>query len=102
MVALIRRLAHGQGLAAVLGLLGLLLVILTLMSNATADSTQFEQVYGWMLLISAIGLGALAVLIVYNLIELLRRYRSQAPGAGLTLRLAGVFAVLAIVPVALV
>ncbi|HAS50320.1 MAG TPA: two-component sensor histidine kinase [Gammaproteobacteria bacterium] len=102
MAALIRQLARGQGLSVVLGLLGMLLVILTLMSNATTDSTQFEQVYGWMLLISAIGLCALAVLIVYNLIELLRRYRRHAPGAGLTLRLAGVFAVLAIVPVALV
>lgn len=102
MAALIRRLARGQGLSAVLGLLALLLVILVLMSGATTDSTQFEQIYGWLLLTSAVGLGALAVLILYNLIELLRRYRRRAPGAGLTLRLAGIFAVLAIVPVALI
>ena len=75
MATLIRRLARGQGLSAVLGLLALLLVILVLMSGATTDSTQFEQVYGWLLLTSAIGLGALAVLILYNLIELLRRYQ---------------------------
>lgn len=102
MAALIRRLARGQGLTAVLGLLALLLAILVLMSGATTDSTQFEQVYGWLLLISAIGLGALAALIFYNLVELLRRYHRRAPGAGLTLRLAGIFAVLAIVPMALV
>ena len=67
MAALIRRLARGQGLSAVLGLLGLLLVILVLMSGATTDSTQFEQIYGRLLLISAEGLAALAILILYNL-----------------------------------
>jgi hypothetical protein len=57
--------------------------------------------YSWLLLVSAIGLGALAVLILYNLIELIRLYRCRRP-ARLTLRLAGIFAVLAITPVALV
>ncbi len=73
MATLIRRLARGQGLSVVLGLLGLLVIILVLMSGATTNSTHFEQMYGWLLLISAVGLGALAVLILYNLIELLRR-----------------------------
>ncbi|MCP5157977.1 MAG: HAMP domain-containing protein [Gammaproteobacteria bacterium] len=103
MAALIlRRLAHGRGLPAVIALLGVLLVILVLMSGATTDSAQFQQVYGWLLLTSTIGLGALAALILYNLVDLLRRYWGRAPGASLTLRLAGIFAVLAILPVALV
>ncbi|MCB1776085.1 MAG: HAMP domain-containing protein, partial [Candidatus Competibacteraceae bacterium] len=99
---ILRRLARGRGLPAVLALLGVLLIILVLMSGATTDSAQFQQVYGWLLLISAIGLGSLAALILYNLIDLLRRYGRQAPGARLTLRLAGIFAALAIGPVALV
>ena len=102
MAALIRRLASGEGLAPGLLLLGLLLVILVLMGHATTNSAQFGQVYFWLLLISAIGLGALAVLIGYNLIGLIRLYRRRMPGARLTLRLAGIFAVLAITPVALV
>ncbi|HPF59243.1 MAG TPA: ATP-binding protein [Candidatus Competibacteraceae bacterium] len=103
MAALIlHRLARGRGLPAVLALLGVLLIILVLMSGATTDSAQFQQVYGWLLLTSAIGLGSLVVLIVYNLIDLLRRYWRRAPGASLTLRLAGIFAALAILPVALV
>lgn len=44
----------------------------------------------------------MAVLILYNLAVLIRLYRRRVPGARLTLRLAGVFAVLAITPVALV
>ncbi|PIE82945.1 MAG: two-component sensor histidine kinase [Candidatus Contendobacter odensis] len=102
MVALIRRLAHGQGFLPALLLLLLLLVMLVLMGRATTDSALFERLYFWLLLGSAIGLGALAILIIYNLVGLVGLYRRKVPGAHLTLRLAGIFAVLAIVPVALV
>ena len=102
MAALIHRLARGQGRWPVLALLGLLLILLVLLGRATTDSAQFGQIYSWLLLVSAIGLGALAVLILYNLISLIRLYRRNIPGARLTLRLAGIFAVLAITPVAVV
>ncbi|MDG4553945.1 MAG: ATP-binding protein [Candidatus Competibacter sp.] len=102
MVALIRRLARGQGLSPVLALLGLLLVMLVLVAGATTNSAHFEQMYAWLLLASAVGLAVLAALILYNLIGLLGLYRRRVPGARLTLRLVGVFAVLAITPVALV
>ncbi len=102
MAALIRRLARGQGLSPVLVLLGLLLVMLVLMASATTNSAHFEQMYAWLLLASAVGLAALAALILYNLIGLIGLYRRQVPGARLTLRLVGIFAVLAITPVALV
>jgi nitrogen fixation/metabolism regulation signal transduction histidine kinase len=100
--ALIRRLARGQGLFPVLVLLGLLLVMLVVVAGATTNSTHFEQVYAWLLLASAVGLAVLAALILYNLISLLGLYRRQVPGARLILRLVGIFAVLAITPVALV
>jgi nitrogen fixation/metabolism regulation signal transduction histidine kinase len=102
MATLIRRLARGQGLSPALALLGLLLVILVLMGRATTDSAQFGRAYSWLLVISAVGLAALAALILYNLVGLIHRYRRRVPGARLTLRLAGLFAVLAITPVALV
>ncbi|HHW76831.1 MAG TPA: HAMP domain-containing protein [Xanthomonadaceae bacterium] len=102
MAALIRRLASGRGLAPALLLLGLLLIILVLMGGATTDPAHFGQMYSWLLLISAIGLGALVILILYNLIGLISSYRRRVPGTRLTLRLAGIFAVLAITPVALV
>ena len=81
MAALIRRLASGEGLTPVLLLLGLLLVMLALMGQATTNSAQFGQVYFWLLLISAIGLGALAALILYNLVGLVGSYRRRTPGA---------------------
>lgn len=102
MAALIRRLARGQGLAPTLLLLGLLLVLLVLMGRATTNSAQFGQMYSWLLLVSAIGLAALAILILYNLVGLIRLYRHRVPGSRLTLRLAGIFALLAMTPVALV
>ncbi len=102
MVALIRRLARGRGLAPALLLLGLLLAILILMGRATTNSAKFGEMYVWLLLFSAIGLGGLTLLILYNLIELIRLYRHRVPGSRLTLRLAGIFAALAIIPVALV
>lgn len=83
-------------------LLGLLLVMLVLVAGATTNSTHFEQLYAWLLLASAVGLAVLAALILYNLISLLALYRRQVPGARLILRLVGIFAVLAITPVALV
>ena len=83
-------------------LLGLLLVMLVVVAGATTNSTHFEQVYAWLLLASAVGLAVLAALILYNLISLFGLYRRQVPGARLILRLVGIFAVLAITPVALV
>jgi nitrogen fixation/metabolism regulation signal transduction histidine kinase len=102
MVALIRRLARGQGRLPALMLLGLLLLVLVLMGRATTNPAQFGQMYSWLLLLSAVGLGALALLILYNLVGLIRLYRQNVSGARLTLRLAGIFAVLAMTPVALV
>lgn len=102
MAALIRRFASGQGLAPSLLLFGLLLVLLILMGRATTNSAKFGQMYGWLLLVSAVGLGALAALIFYNLIGLIRLHRRRVPGSRLTLRLTGIFALLAITPVALV
>ncbi|MBK9950056.1 MAG: HAMP domain-containing protein [Candidatus Competibacteraceae bacterium] len=102
MATLIRRFASGRGLALTLLLFGLLLVLLILMGRATTNSAKFGQMYGWLLLVSAIGLGALASLILYNLIALIGLYRRRAPGSRLTLRLTGIFALLAITPVALV
>lgn len=102
MAALIRRLARGQGLTPALLLFGLLLVLLVLLAWASTAAVQFERLYFWLLPVSALGLAALAALIVYNLVGLLRLCHRQVPGARLTLRLAVIFAVLAIVPVAMV
>ena len=101
-VALIRRFASGRGLLPPLLLFCLLLALLVLMGRATTNSAKFGQMYIGLLLASATGLGALALLILYNLVQLIRLYRNRIPGSRLTLRLTGIFALLAITPVALV
>jgi nitrogen fixation/metabolism regulation signal transduction histidine kinase len=90
------------GILPMLVLFCILLVSLSLMSNATHNSERFGQLYSWLLLINAIGLMVLVGLIGSNLYWLVSQYRARAPGAKLTSRLVVTFVVLAVVPVAVV
>jgi nitrogen fixation/metabolism regulation signal transduction histidine kinase len=83
-------------------LFGMLLVSLSLMSDATHNSERFGQLYSWLLLINALGLVVLIGLIGTNLFWLVSQYRARAPGAKLTSRLVVTFVILAVVPVAVV
>jgi len=80
----------------------LLLVSLSLMSDATNNSDRFGQLYSWLLLINAVGLVVLIGLIGSNLYWLVSQYRAHAPGSHLTSRLVVTFVVLAVVPIAVV
>ena len=97
--ALTRRLG---GLGPILGLVALLLVSLSLMSDATEDSARFGELYGWLLTANALGLVLLCGLIVFNLLRLVRQMRARHAGARLTARLVIVFAILAVTPVVVV
>ncbi|MGD2074538.1 MAG: ATP-binding protein [Gammaproteobacteria bacterium] len=90
------------GVLPMLALFCILLVSLSLMSNATHNSERFGQLYSWLLLINAVGLVVLVGLIGSNLYWLVSQYRARAPGAKLTSRLVITFVVLAVVPVAVV
>ena len=98
----VRGWVRGQGPGLGLVLLGLLLLLLLLLGRATTNSARFGQMYTELLVLSTLGLTVLAALIIYNLVVLVRLYRRNVPGARLTLRLAVIFAVLAMIPVALV
>ncbi len=80
----------------------ILLVSLSLMSDATHNSERFGQLYSWLLLINALGLIVLVGMIGTNLYWLVSQYRARAAGAKLTSRLVVTFVVLAVVPVAVV
>lgn len=80
----------------------LLLVSLSLMSDATNNSERFGQLYSWLLLINALGLIVLVGLIGSNLYWLVSQHRARAPGAQLTTRLVVTFVILAGVPIAVV
>jgi len=65
----IRRFASGRGLLPPVLLFCLLLALLVLMGRATTNSAKFGQMYIGLLLASAVGLGSLALLILYNLFQ---------------------------------
>ncbi|HHJ18023.1 MAG TPA: HAMP domain-containing protein [Gammaproteobacteria bacterium] len=90
------------GIWPMLILFALLLVSLSLMSDATHNSERFGQLYSWLLLLNALGLVVLIGLIGTNLYWLVSQYRARAPGARLTSRLVITFVILAVVPIAVV
>jgi nitrogen fixation/metabolism regulation signal transduction histidine kinase len=90
------------GLGPIFGLVILLLVSLTLMGEATQDSTRFSELYSWLLAANALGLLVLCALIIWNLVRLVQQVRAGRAGARLTARLVIVFAILAVTPVVVV
>jgi len=90
------------GIGPVLVFVLLLLVSLVLMSNATQGSAHFGQLYSVLLVINALGLVALAGLITWNLLTLLRQASEGRPGARLTVRMVAVFVILSVTPVLVV
>ncbi len=91
-----------MGIWPMLILFALLLVSLSLMSDATHNSERFNRLYSWLLLINALGLVVLVGLIGSNLYWLVSQYRARAPGAQLTSRLVVTFVVLAVLPISVV
>jgi nitrogen fixation/metabolism regulation signal transduction histidine kinase len=91
-----------MGIWPMLILFVLLLVSLSLMSDATNNSERFGQLYSWLLLINAFGLVVLIGLIGSNLYWLVAQTRARAPGAQLTYRLVITFVILAVVPISVV
>lgn len=80
----------------------LLLAALFLMSIATQSSTLMGPLYSVFLVISIFGILLLLGLILVSLVRLAVQFRARVMGSRLTLRLLGMFAVLAVAPVAIV
>ncbi len=78
-------------------------VLLFLLATASAaDSTLLAEHYPLLLGLNAALAGALAALVGYQLAAILRRHRARAFGSRLTLRFLVLFALMAVVPGALV
>lgn len=86
----------------VITLLVLLLTSLGLMSDVMHSSTQFGELYVFLLIINVISILILTGIIVKNLFSLARQWRQQVTGSRLTARLVLLFAVLSITPVTVV
>ncbi len=99
-IATLKRLVTGIG--PIIGLVSILLVSLKLMSDATANSTAFSQIYSLLLVVNLIGLLALVILISINIYRLLRQLRRRIVGARITARLLVMIVVLSVTPVLVV
>jgi nitrogen fixation/metabolism regulation signal transduction histidine kinase len=71
---------------------------LFLLATASADTSMFARHYPLLLGLNAVLAVLLAVLVTYQLVVLVRRYRSRVFGTRLTLRLLLRFALIAVVP----
>ncbi len=96
---LIRRLT---GPSAAILLSVTLLIALFLLTEAVQPSTALSNNYSVLVAVNVIGITLLMVLIIWNLWRLIRNFRRQRLGSRLTMRLLGAFALLSILPLAIV
>jgi nitrogen fixation/metabolism regulation signal transduction histidine kinase len=79
-----------------------LFVALVLMRDAVENSEELSRAFVPLLFLVLGGLAALAVLVVVNVVKLVRRYRGQAAGSRLTLRIVVLFVLISLLPVGVV
>ncbi len=99
-ITILKRLTSGIG--PIIGVVLILLVSLKLMSDATANSTVFSQIYSLLLLVNLLGLLALLILISVNIYQLFHQLRNRVAGARLTARMLVMIVVLSVTPVLVV
>lgn len=92
----------GGGALPVLALLALILVALHLMSGALQNTEELSRLFIPLLVTSVLGLFAMVIVVGVNIVQLVTRYRRQAAGSRLALRLVVVFVVLSLAPVSVV
>ena len=86
---------------AVLGL-GLLFAALLFIASTVESADRFGDIYNWIFLLNLAGAGVLLTLIIFNLVRLVREYRSHTPGSRLASRMVAIFVGLAVVPLGMV
>jgi PAS domain S-box-containing protein len=93
-----------RALVAGLALIGavLWLTALFLMAHTVQNSTQFNNLHPWMLVVNIAGLGVLLVLIITKIVQLLRNWRNRIVGSRLQARMVWMFGILAVAPILLV
>jgi nitrogen fixation/metabolism regulation signal transduction histidine kinase len=97
----LRRL-RGLGAVPVAALVIGLFVALVLMRDAVENSEALSRAFVPLFFMVLAGLLALAVLVVVNVVKLVRRYRQQAAGSRLTLRIVVLFVLISLLPVGVV
>lgn len=86
----------------IVALFSFVLLSLQLMSSATQESSELNELYSWLLLINALGSVVLLVLIGVNIVSLLQQLKKREAGSRLTTRMIALFVLLALAPAAIV
>jgi nitrogen fixation/metabolism regulation signal transduction histidine kinase len=93
---------RGLGAIPVAALVLGLFVALALMRDAVENSEALSRAFVPLLFMVLAGLLALVVLAAVNVVKLIRRYRRQAAGSRLTLRIVVLFVLISLLPVGVV
>lgn len=93
---------RGLGALPVAALILALFVVLVLMRDAVENSETLSRAFVPLLSVVLAGLGALAILVIVNIVKLVRRYRQQAAGSRLTARILALFVLVSLLPVGVV
>jgi len=81
---------------------GIISILLFLLASASENSALFDQHYPWLLGLNALAAVALLALVVLLLVRLYKRYRSGKFGSKLLARLVMMFALIGILPGAII
>ena len=79
-----------------------LLIASVLLSRAAGNDELFGDFYSALILLNVIGIGLLALMSAFQIWRLIGQFRARVLGSRLTLRFVGTFAVLALIPLAVV
>ena len=93
---------HSQGFALTLILSLALLGASILLSQSAQDGDLFGDYYTALIILNAAGISILALLTFFQVRKLVSAFRARALGSRLTLRFIATFAILALVPLAMV
>ena len=79
-----------------------LLIASVLLSRAAGNDELFGDFYSALILLNVIGISLLALMSAFQIWRLIGQFRAKVLGSRLTLRFVGTFAVLALIPLAVV
>lgn len=91
---------RGPALLALWGAIGV--GALLLLAKSVQNSTAFDRLEPWILLLNLTGVVALTILLARKLWQLIRDYREHVPGSRLTARTVSIFGALVVAPLLIV
>ena len=83
-------------------LFGLILLSLQLMSSATQEASQLNEMHSWLVIVNVLGSVILFGLVTVNIYSLTKQLKKREAGSRLTLRMMAIFVLLSLAPASIV